>query len=348
MINNNNGTVLIEFIKKQQIGGQGTGNGVCSKVFLAHEPNLNRDIVIKEILRENLNHNYYQEAIFLNESKHPNVVEIHYAGSSGILPNGEEYIYLAMPFYKNNSIKERINSPLTMTDIIHYSIGFLEGLACVHAKSLLHLDIKLDNILISNSNDALLSDFGLVTRFNPNRALDLHNRRLCELIASPEVIKNAKAAIPTDIYQAGIVMYLLAQKIGMNAFEHLELNDEEFRNLILKGQLFPPIYPEHISLDFQKIVNKCLHIDPNKRFSSVRGIINDLAKIKPSKSLLWNYELSGNGDKKWIRTIDNITEICKLSSNGEVEIFSINKKGAKNIYEDKSSNKSKLLDYLKK
>lgn len=333
MIKFDNILIPVEFI--QEIGQ----NGQNSQVFLAKETNINREIVIKQILKSNLHLNYYQEAIYLNQAKHPNIVEINYAGESSC----NNYIYLAMPYYKNKSLKEKINSPnLTVKDILKYSIDFLSGLNCLHIKKLLHLDIKPDNILISDHNSALLSDFGVVTTFPIGKSVQPANPMFL-MLWSPEYIDFGVTNIFTDIYQVGITLYLMCNKLQIDDLlpqKLLTLNGNdgilELQKLIKNGRLYPKSYPKHISFEIQRIINKCLNIDVSKRYSSIRGIINDLSKIQPNLNLDWNYIKTTQHEKWWRHD----KKECYLYINGNIKICNNNKI----IYS--GNEEQKILDFL--
>lgn len=109
---------------------------------------------ILDLLRE---YHVQKAGIKITEGNaHPNVVQIQYACKD------DKNVYIAMPFYKNGSLKSLMTKRmLTAREIIRYAIQFISGVAHIHSKGLLHLDIKPDNILLSDNDEALLSDFGL-------------------------------------------------------------------------------------------------------------------------------------------------------------------------------------------
>ena len=70
-----------------------------------------------------------------------------------------------MPFYPKGSLNKIIDSRfLTVREIISLGTNFLSGLHNIHSKRLIHFDIKPDNILISERNEAHLTDFGLAKK----------------------------------------------------------------------------------------------------------------------------------------------------------------------------------------
>ena len=89
-------TSFIKFTKVRDIGNQ---EGKNSDVFLAKDNQLDCELVIKRIKKEKFNpEEYFSEAKMIYENKHPHIVEIQYASQD------DEYIYMAMPYYKNGSL----------------------------------------------------------------------------------------------------------------------------------------------------------------------------------------------------------------------------------------------------
>lgn len=119
--------------------GENIGAGGNAHVFKAHDPQLSADLAIKMVPKCSLADisEYFNEASMLYLSSHTNVVPIHYACED------TDYIYLAMPYYKNGSLKALIASQfLTVREIVTYSTQFLSGLHHIHSNKLIHFDVK--------------------------------------------------------------------------------------------------------------------------------------------------------------------------------------------------------------
>lgn len=270
--------VRLDFDEIEEIGQEGRN----SKVFLAHDNQLDGMIVIKEIKK---NHSinpdeYFKEARLLYAHNHNNIVKVNYACED------DDNIYVAMPFYKNGSLKRRISGGnyLTAREVIRYSIQFLSGLNHIHSKGLIHFDIKPDNVLISDSNEAMLSDFGL--------ALYTDAYGFCEAQASytphitPEQLLGLQQTIKNDIYQAGVTIYRM---LNGNDFFYMQiptkgtppvLDNNTFKENIIKGK-FPDrkLYLPHVPKKIKKIIKKCIEPNPNDRYDNTLQIINELASI---------------------------------------------------------------------
>lgn len=272
--------------------------GCFSRVYLAHDKHLDHDLVIKEIeKKENTNHDdYFNEARLLYKNAHPNIVQVQYAAQC------DNNIYIAMPFYHNgslNQLMQRMN--LTSREIIRYSIQFLSGLYHIHSKGLMHFDIKPNNIMISNSNEAMLSDFGLSQLVNeesraaPEFGYHFH--------MPPEYfsLSTNDYNFTFDIYQAGLTIYRMC--IGYDKFESERSTFrtiEQLRGAIINGSYPLRDFPSHIHKKLVAIVNKCIKVDPNERYQSVLDVLNDLSAISDGV-LDWRLQTAEptNGTYEW-------------------------------------------------
>lgn len=270
----------LNFETIKEIGQEGKN----SQVFLAHDKQLDGEIVVKKIEKNKIVNpsNYYEEAKKLYASSHSNVVKVNYGCSDA------EHIYIAMPFYRNGSLKSIIASRnLTLREIIRYSIQFLSGLHHIHSKGLIHFDVKPDNILISDNNEAHISDFGLAKAMNmfgfasPEQ---FYGKQL-----PPETFKSSEKTIHFDIYLAGLTIYRLVN--GESHFEQqlaIFKSQDEYIEAVKNGN-FPDrtTYLPHIPLKLQRIINRALSVNIEDRHKSVLELINDLSDI--DENLDWIY-----------------------------------------------------------
>lgn len=285
--------------------------GLNSEVFLAHDPQIDAEIVVKKIPKKAfVDHNqFFNEAQVMYGSKHNNVVEVKYACSDC------DSIYLAMPFYQKGSLNNLINTRmLTVREIIKYSLDFLNGLNNVHVKNLVHFDIKPTNILLGNDGRAMITDFGLAKQLNnwglatPDFMYGKH--------FTPEAFLHGAFTNQADIFQAGLTLYRMCN--GNESFnKQWDDAESDQKNAILKG-VFPnrKAYLPHIPKKMRTIINKCLECDLNKRYNSVIKVINDISSIE--KSLDWEY-YNCNGNKclhRWKIEDKNAIKELLIESNG--------------------------------
>ncbi len=305
-------TAEVSFKLGDEIGSEGTN----SQVFLAHDVQFDAEIAIKKIDKSKFANvdEFFEEASLLYRSSHSNVVPIHYACQD------EKYIYLAMPFFQNGSLRKKIsNFNLTVREIITYSTQFLSGLHNIHSKGLIHFDIKPDNILLSARGEAMLSDFGLAKQISlsGNAGQD----RIYGIMTPPEAFSTDVFARYFDIYQAGLTIYRIC--VGDNVFyeqyenlhENGELDRYRFRHAVINSQ-FPSLdyFPEHIPLRLINTIRKCLSTVPKNRFSSASEIINSFADIE-GELLDWRLEVNAD-HRKWIKVDGGRTTCLRVNDDG--------------------------------
>ncbi len=303
--------------------GKKIGKGGEGDVFEAEDHQLNATLAVKKVAHSK----FSDESLFFEESKklyltrHRNVVEVNYGCKD------DDHIYLAMPFYQNGSLKDICDSRfLSSREIIRYGLQFLSGLHHIHSKGLIHFDVKLENILISKSNQALISDFGLAQytgRYGFSKVFGT-----TQVYAPPELFDQAEHNLKFDIYQAGIT--LLRMCIGDNVFSH-QINqafikrnvkaDAHFIERLKSGQ-FPDrsSYFSHIPKPLRKVIANALHPNPSNRYDTVLEMQNDLAKIKDSNDWLFNTDFKGNdiwtdGNREVKATFDGANWTVKSTKN---------------------------------
>ncbi|MGV9011853.1 MAG: serine/threonine-protein kinase [Flavobacteriales bacterium] len=301
-------TASLNFETMTEVGQEGKN----SEVYLAHDKQLDGEIVVKKIAKSRISNalEYYRESKILHASTHSNVVRINYGCSDG------DYIYIAMPYYRKGSLKKLIDKRfLTIRDVLRYSIQFLSGLNHIHSKGLIHFDIKPDNILISDNNEALLSDFGLAKAMN---TLGLASPDLVyPKQVPPETFSADEKTIQFDIYLAGLTIYRL-----VNGNEHFngQLNfpsREDYLDAIVKG-MFPnrDSYLPHVPHRLKTIINKALSVNTSDRHANVLELMNELSLV--DENLDWQYEIDGT-NQMWTRDeADKTIVVCLDGSTFDI------------------------------
>lgn len=324
----------LQFDLQSQIG---KGEGRNSEVYLAHDRQLDTQLAVKRVLKKNLPPTYFNEARNLYYARHRHVVEIKYACQD------DEYVYLAMPFYRGGSLQRLLESRyLSTREIVRYGIEFLSGLHHVHVRKLIHFDVKPTNVLLDDSRTATLADFGLAREMNSEGEVLMWRvyRRHAPPEFTPSSRKISKAA---DIYQAGLTLYRMCT--GDAEFERqaiqYHVDQDEDATSIRTGE-FPARHRflEHIPNRLRAIVGKALDLDPAQRYSSVLDMMNALAIV--DKSLDWFYQegatwgegiwsesgatsrrvsLSRNGaawvvDARWVSPMGRERRFSSLSNSG--------------------------------
>jgi serine/threonine protein kinase len=140
------------------------GSGSFGKVWLAEDLNLQRLVALKTLIisRENSSvlASLKAEARLMATMRHPNVVGVH-----AWLQSGGEH-FLVLQYVPGGSLADRLRTgPLSWQEAVRYIADVGDGLVEVHARGIVHRDVKPANILWDPDRDeALLTDFGVSSR----------------------------------------------------------------------------------------------------------------------------------------------------------------------------------------
>ena len=185
--------------------------GGMSRLFLATEASLNRQVVVKllppEMASEVSAARFKQEIDVVAQLQHPHVLPVHAAGSKGDL------IYYVMPYVAGESLRHRLNQegklPVDEAALILTEVA--DALAFAHERGVVHRDIKPENILLQQGH-AVLTDFGVARALEEARG----ETRLTEVgmaVGTPGYMSPEQASGETnldarsDVYALAVVGY---------------------------------------------------------------------------------------------------------------------------------------------
>jgi serine/threonine-protein kinase len=258
------GTRIGAYLITKRLGAGGVG-----EVFKGVDEMLKRDVAIK-VLRHELGSDPVFLARFRNEAQlhaklsHPNVASVH-----AFLQEGDKQ-FLVMEFVPGISLDEfvRAGGPVPVDRALEIFRRTLDGVEHAHSHGIVHRDIKPANIMLADSGQVKVMDFGIA------RAMDSQERltRLGHVAGtakamSPEQIRGQQADRRSDIYSLGIVLYtLLAGRAPFDADDDLAL---------MKAQVEQAPRPLRDHVDdlppkVEAAVMKALQKDPADRFQTVR------------------------------------------------------------------------------
>ncbi len=167
---------------------------------------------------------------------------------------------LVMPFMPNGSLYSKItkHGVLPEEEVAKVLYQIAGGLNYLHtqARSVLHLDIKPDNILIDYSGDYRLADFGISSRTRSSLLRASNQKGETLAYSTPERALSKKVGPFSDIFSLGITLYELCTG-------DVPWNAEGGKALVLG---FPmPELPEEYSRRLNSIMQACLSLEPENR-----------------------------------------------------------------------------------
>lgn len=249
------------------------GGGGMSRVFVARDRQLDRDIVVKVLqadVAEGLNTERFMREMKMAASlQHPNVVPVLGAGATrGGLP------WYTMPFIPGESLRARLAAALPLEASVAILRDVAAALAYAHQAGIVHRDIKPENILLADGK-AMVADFGIARAMvdaapPSDDALTMEARltRAGTLLGTPAYMAPEQAAgqpagPAADVYAWGVVAYELLT--GAHPFAgkstaqqlmvaHMTEAPNDIRNA--SGAVPPGI---------ARLVMQCLEKDPDRR-----------------------------------------------------------------------------------
>jgi eukaryotic-like serine/threonine-protein kinase len=136
------------------------GEGGMAVVYKAFDTRLERAVALKVIRTERMDDSQFlgrfeREARALAKLTHPNIVHINDYGEHEGLP------YLVMDFIPAGTLKERIGAPIPWAEAAWFLAPVARALEYAHKQGIIHRDIKPSNILVTDSGQPMLTDFGI-------------------------------------------------------------------------------------------------------------------------------------------------------------------------------------------
>jgi serine/threonine protein kinase len=183
------------------------GVGGMGVVYRARHQGLDRAVAIKCIVRDLCGN---QEALrrFKLEAKlmagfdHPNIVRVFDCGEANGSP------YLVMELLHGETLRDRIKKgPIAEADVVRIITPILSALAYLHARSIVHRDIKSSNIFLCHDGAVKLMDFGIARAGSESRLTTTGALMGTAEYMSPEQIEGRDIDGRSDLYSVGIMMY---------------------------------------------------------------------------------------------------------------------------------------------
>jgi len=251
------------------------GEGAMGVVYEATDQSLGRKVAIKK-MGDEIKVNEREKQRFLDEARtvallhHPHIVEIY-----TIFEEGED-IYLVFEHVDGGTLDRVVDKEARIPfDRALRLFGEISGaLAYAHSKNVIHRDLKLANIMLSNDGDIKVMDFGLA-----HQALQSMARMSnAEVVGSPAYMSPEQAlgvsSVESDIYSLGVCLYEALS--GVLPFQGPDFDAQKKHLAYQKLSEMVPGLPAGVDA----VVAKCLAPAPEERYHSAdefRRALNELA-----------------------------------------------------------------------
>lgn len=260
------------------------GEGGMSEVFKAKCHKLNRYVAIKILKKqfannEEISQKFKKEATAIATLSDANIVNILDVGTQ------EGIDYIIMEYISGKTLKDLINSngKLPYTTAINIALQIAKALDCAHRNNVIHRDIKPQNILVTESGEIKVTDFGIAKSADSQTITNTTSVIGSAHYLSPEQARGTYIDFRTDIYSLGIVLYEMVT--GVLPFE-----GDSPVTVALKHIQEEPIPPKNLNSSVPSSLNnlilKATQKEPIKRYENAKELIQDLNKIKENPDVI--------------------------------------------------------------
>ena len=247
------------------------GEGGMAIVYRAFDTRLETEVAVKVIRTDNILPSILKDALirFEREAKllarlfHPNIVKVTDYGEYEGMP------YLVMPYLPGGTLKKLLGKPMPWQEAFKLLIPITEALDYAHSQNMIHRDVKPSNILLTQSGQPMLADFGIAKILDLESSQEITGTSM--MIGTPEYMAPEQVTSKTvdhraDIYALGIVLYEMVT--GRQPF----LADTPMA-VLLKHNTEPLPHPRKFVPNLpdavERILLKALAKNPDERLQSM-------------------------------------------------------------------------------
>ena len=290
---------------RYQVVGE-LGRGAMGVVYKGEDPKIHRTVAIKTVrlsdfdeeMVQEVKERFFREAESAGLLTHPNIVTIYDCGEE------HDLAYIAMEYLQGEDLSSFADPKkmLPLREVLSFTAQVAEALDYAHAKGIVHRDIKPANIMrIKDTEEVKVTDFGIAriassTKTKTGVVLGTPS------YMSPEQVAGKKVDGRSDIFSLGVVLFELLT--GRKPFTGEDMTALMYQIAKEKHLSLTSVNPK-LPQVLEKIIDKALEKDPEKRYPRAQGmaahlrkVISRIDELKQVKSEARNSKVESNAQLK--------------------------------------------------
>jgi serine/threonine-protein kinase len=269
------------------------GEGGMGVVYKARDTKLDRLVALK-FLPHHLTVSEQDKQRFIHEAKsaaslnHPNIATVYEIDEYGkpASPNAlsGKQLFIALEYIEGQTLAQMIypdgehdGEPLPVNGAISFAIQIAEGLSAAHKKGIVHRDIKSNNVMVTNSGQVKIMDFGLAKSSAATMLTKKETTLGTVPYMSPEQARGEKVDHQTDIWSLGVVLFEMIT--GRLPFKS-DYNEAVIYSILNESPLPLSTFRSDVPQGLQSVVDKALSKKKEERYRSIDELIVELRSLR--------------------------------------------------------------------
>ena len=255
------------------------GKGAFGSVYLMEDLMINEDVILKFLNAQFVSDDsvikrFIYELRFARKVTHQNVIRIY-----DLLTFGDSHA-ISMEYFQSHTLSAELKDrkPMDSQRAIKIANDICNGMESAHSASVIHRDLKPNNIMINDADELKIVDFGIAAA---SQSSDTKLTKTGLLVGtptymSPEQVLGKEIDEKTDIYSLGTIMYEMVT--GRPPYSGSDSMSIMYQHV--QGSAPPPIEKnEDLPVELSDLVVNCMKVKPEERIQSMTELRQSLEQM---------------------------------------------------------------------